>query len=136
MRLLNFYTPDGEVHLGVVQGDRVLDLTSIGGYRPEFGSLSAWLRAGKAARQVADELLGSGQTSRAEAVPLATLWHAPLVGRQARIFCVGLNYADHAAENNLPPPSSPITSQPILVRELSRWRRTAGTKRASSATSA
>jgi acylpyruvate hydrolase len=30
------------------------------------------------------------------------------VERDARVFCVGLNYADHAAENNLPPPSSPI----------------------------
>lgn len=105
MRLLNFYTSDGVVHLGAVQRGQVVDLTAAAGESSEFSSLSAWLRAGQSSRQRADEILSNGLT---EGVPLGTLRHAALVGRGSRIFCVGLNYADHAAENNLPPPSSPI----------------------------
>jgi len=41
-------------------------------------------------------------------VPLADVRHAPLVDRDCQVFCVGLNYADHAAENKLPPPETPI----------------------------
>ena len=108
MRLLNFYTSGGEVHLGVVQGENVFDLTAAAGEGPEFRSLSDWLRAGKPARHRTDELLGNGSASGYPLTALATLRHAPLVSRDSHIFCVGLNYADHAAENNLPPPSSPI----------------------------
>jgi 2-keto-4-pentenoate hydratase/2-oxohepta-3-ene-1,7-dioic acid hydratase in catechol pathway len=108
MRLLNFCAAGDEIHLGVVRGDHVLDLTLAAGRRPEFSCLSAWLRAGEAACQQTDKLLGKGLASMGEPVALSTLRHAPLVGRDSRIFCVGLSYADHAAENNIPPPSSPI----------------------------
>jgi 2-keto-4-pentenoate hydratase/2-oxohepta-3-ene-1,7-dioic acid hydratase in catechol pathway len=32
----------------------------------------------------------------------------PCVGRVGKFICIGLNYADHAAESNLPVPSEPI----------------------------
>jgi acylpyruvate hydrolase len=99
MKLLNFYSEAGEKALGAVEGDRVYDLTRAG-----FASLGALLRGGDAALTKARELL----KTPAQSVPLADVKHAPLVERDARVFCVGLNYADHAAENNLPPPSSPI----------------------------
>jgi acylpyruvate hydrolase len=99
MKLLNFYSEAGEKALGAVEGDRVYDLTRAG-----FASLGALLRGGDAALTKARELL----KTPAPSVPLADVKHAPLVERDARVFCVGLNYADHAAENNLPPPSSPI----------------------------
>ena len=57
-----------------------------------------------AARELRDRLTQSS----GESLPLTGLRHASLVEADARVFCVGLNYADHAAENNLPPPSSPI----------------------------
>ena len=99
MKLLNFYSEAGEKALGAVEGDRVYDLTRAG-----FASLGALLRGGDAALTKARELL----KTPAQSLPLADVKHAPLVERDARVFCVGLNYADHAAENNLPPPSSPI----------------------------
>ncbi len=111
MRLLNFYVSGEDVHLGVVHGKQVVDLTAALGDRPEFVSLSAWLRAGKPARRVVEELLAGGLSSGADTVALEALRYAPLVSRESRIFCVGLNYADHATENNLPPPSSPIFLQ-------------------------
>lgn len=107
MKLLNFYSAPGEIHLGVVQGDHVLDLTVTSNGGTEFASLAAWLRAGDVARTRTEELLRDGRAS-GKVIPLAALRHAPLVDRNSRIFCVGLNYADHAAESNLPPPTSPI----------------------------
>lgn len=99
MKLLNFYSEVGERALGAVEGDRVYNLTGAG-----FASVGALLRGGDAALAKACELL----KTPAQSLPLADVKHAPLVERDARVFCVGLNYADHAAENNLPPPSSPI----------------------------
>src|SRR6201996_6264479 len=32
----------------------------------------------------------------------------PCVGRIGKFICIGLNYADHAAESNLPVPSEPV----------------------------
>ena len=99
MKLLNYYSEAGEKALGAVESDRVYNLTSAG-----FASLGALLRGGDAAVEKAREL----RKDPAQSVPLADVKHAPLVEPDARVFCVGLNYADHAAENNLPPPSSPI----------------------------
>ena len=36
------------------------------------------------------------------------IWDSP-VPRPGKIICVGLNYRDHAAESNMPVPSSPVT---------------------------
>jgi acylpyruvate hydrolase len=51
-------------------------------------------------------LLGTGDgwkdAEGTERMPLADADFAPLVVRPEKIFCVGLNYADHAAEANLP----------------------------------
>lgn len=108
MRLLNFYTAKKEKAMGLVERDRVFNLTSAADGRPEFASVGAWLRAGEAAWEQAQRLRDRLMETSAATVPLAGLSHAPLVEPDARVFCVGLNYADHAAENNLPPPSSPI----------------------------
>lgn len=106
MKLLNYYAADGAPVLGLVHGDRVLNLTEAV-KKPAFSSLSAWLRAGDAVRQETEALRGRLSASAA-GVPLASLRYAPMIDLQSRIFCVGLNYADHAAENNLAPPASPI----------------------------
>jgi acylpyruvate hydrolase len=47
---------------------------------------------------------GSGDGPR---LPLAKADFAPLTPNPEKIFCVGLNYADHAAEANLEPPPYP-----------------------------
>jgi 2-keto-4-pentenoate hydratase/2-oxohepta-3-ene-1,7-dioic acid hydratase in catechol pathway len=108
MKLLNFYNATGERALGLVEGDRVLDLSNASGNQPEFATLGAWLNAGRAARERTNALREPLLRGVATSIPLSELKHAPMVDCQARIFCVGLNYADHAAENNLPPPESPI----------------------------
>lgn len=105
MKLLNFYASSGQKAMGMVDGDRVIDLFAASGNQPEFASVGAWLRAGESAQNALDQLRERGAK---HSLSLPALKHAPLIERDARVFCVGLNYADHAAENNLPPPSSPI----------------------------
>ena len=108
MRLCNFYSADDVIHLGLVDGDRVLDLTAAAGGRKELASVTAWLRGRNPARQEAERLLGEWRSGERTGLVLATLRHAPLIARDSRIFCVGLNYADHAAEAGLPLPAAPI----------------------------
>jgi 2-keto-4-pentenoate hydratase/2-oxohepta-3-ene-1,7-dioic acid hydratase in catechol pathway len=108
MKLLNFYSTEKNIVMGLVEGDRVFNLTGAANGRPEFASVGAWLRGGESALKQAQTLHDQLKKNSAATLPLAALRYAPLVERDARIFCVGLNYADHAAENNLPPPSSPI----------------------------
>ena len=95
--------------MGLAEGDHVYDLSSAATGNPSFATVGQWLRGGASAREriksLRDELVRNGA---AEAIPLKSVRHAPFVELDARIFCVGLNYADHAAENNLPPPESPI----------------------------
>lgn len=108
MKLLNYYLADGSKVFGLVEGDQVFNLTQAAEGRPEFASVGAWLRAGELALSEANRLREQLLQTRAESVPFAGLRQAPLVELDARIFCVGLNYIDHAAENNLPAPPSPI----------------------------
>jgi 2-keto-4-pentenoate hydratase/2-oxohepta-3-ene-1,7-dioic acid hydratase in catechol pathway len=104
MKLVNFYTAERATALGVVDGDRVWNLTAAAAGEPSFSSATAWLRGGIAVQARTRELLQSTGTG----IPLGEIRHAPLVDRDCQLFCVGLNYADHAAENNLPPPETPI----------------------------
>jgi 2-keto-4-pentenoate hydratase/2-oxohepta-3-ene-1,7-dioic acid hydratase in catechol pathway len=45
-----------------------------------------------------------------EALPLVPegVRYGPCVGRVGKFICIGLNYADHAAESNLPVPEEPV----------------------------
>src|SRR4051812_22484520 len=46
----------------------------------------------------------------AAALPLVPdgVRYGPCVGRVGKFICIGLNYADHAAESNLPVPDEPV----------------------------
>ncbi|HEY4081473.1 MAG TPA: ureidoglycolate lyase [Burkholderiaceae bacterium] len=43
-----------------------------------------------------------------EGVPQHTLRLGPCVGQVGKFICIGLNYADHAAESNMPVPAEPV----------------------------
>ncbi|NLT29426.1 MAG: fumarylacetoacetate hydrolase family protein [Propionibacterium sp.] len=89
MRLIGFES-NGERHIGRVEDGRVHDLGEIGAFYASGG-------------QVAD----TGQVfDRAE------LTEAPCVPVTSRVFCVGVNYLDHAAESksmvNMDLPEHPV----------------------------
>ncbi len=64
-------------------------------------------------RQIHDALVKDA--ARAETLPRGSVLPrervalGPPVPRPGKIVCVGLNYRDHAAESNMPVPSSPVT---------------------------
>jgi len=108
MKLLNFYNSDKKLHLGAAENDRVFDLSSAIPVDPAFRSVVDFVREGGRAIQSAKDALRRHTTNASLWHSFAALEHGPLIPRDCRIFAVGLNYADHAAENQLPPPESPI----------------------------
>lgn len=108
MKLTNIVNAAGERVLALVENDRVYDLTKASGNKPEFSSLGKWLHAGDGARAAAEKLREKLLSDPSSGTPFSETKLATMLDCDARIFCVGLNYADHAAENNLPPPESPI----------------------------
>lgn|SRR5487761_4477 len=109
MKLLNYYAQhETTPHLGAVVRGEVFDLTSIFSADPSFSSISALLRSGADSLKRIQRWLGKDAGAAKASMPIDRVKYAPPVDERCRIFCVGLNYADHAAENKLPPPESPI----------------------------
>ena len=87
------YLQDDSHHLGVLEGDDVLDLSSV------FPSMQSLIEAG-------DDGLGVVEAFRADAaardrLPLSAVeLLAPLPRPRRCVFCVGLNYEDHFKEGD------------------------------------
>ena len=99
MRLLSF-TRDGRPAIGLKLPDGILDLTALGSFPAELSEVIAGgpdmaERIGQAAGQAAALLSPAAITFR------------PLIPQASAMFCLGLNYADHAAEGGYARPASP-----------------------------
>ena len=92
MRLATFKGSDGP-RVGVVDGDDLVDI-GVGG--PD--GLLDLIKSGNAEKQAANK--GARQ-------PIATTHFLPVIPRSGKFICVGLNYADHAAEGGNPIPDYP-----------------------------
>jgi 2-keto-4-pentenoate hydratase/2-oxohepta-3-ene-1,7-dioic acid hydratase in catechol pathway len=64
---------------------------------------------------IAGDVLSEASLAKLKAIDPTTLplapagsRYGPCVGRVGKFICIGLNYADHAAESNLPVPSEPV----------------------------
>ncbi len=109
MKLLNYYRQGQTIaHLGAAIDGEVVDLTTAFPGDSRFSSVSALLRAGKNSMSRAQQWVNEKPIRKDPGAPIEAVRYAPPVDERCRIFCVGLNYADHAAENKLPPPESPI----------------------------
>ncbi len=91
MKAVRFVGPDGEPHLGALEGETVIDggPCGPGGFVPSPEGWEAVQAAGGPARPL------SG----------LTLLHPVVPGK---IVGIGLNYRAHAAESNLDPPEVPV----------------------------
>ena len=94
---------NGAARLGVCVGDSVVDLSKAAPDLPR--DLVALIRAGKDAFAAAER--AAKGTSAAARIPLAQVKLLPPVARPGKIICLGLNYADHAAEGGHAKPSYP-----------------------------
>ena len=96
MKLLRF-GPKGQEKPGLVDADGIIrDLSSV-------------------VDDIAGDVLGDAGLTRLRGLDPSTLPRVPegvrigaCVGRVGKMVCIGLNYADHAAESNLPVPSEPV----------------------------
>jgi len=102
MRLVTF-DQNGAARLGVCAGDSVVDLTKAAPDLPR--DLVALIRSGKDALAAAERAAKSAPA--AAQVPLAQVKFLPPVTHPGKIICLGLNYADHAAEGGHAKPSYP-----------------------------
>ena len=98
MKLLRFGEP-GKEKPGILRNDEILDVSSFG---EDFGEkffetdgvqrLAKWLDV---------------NASKLPKVKHGVRYGSPFT-RPSKIICVGLNYAKHAAESNMPLPKEPI----------------------------
>jgi ureidoglycolate lyase len=96
MKLLR-YGPKGQEKPGLVDADGIVrDLSSV-------------------VDDIAGEALSDAALARLRSLDTAALPRVPdgvrlgaCVGRVGKMVCIGLNYADHAAESNLPVPTEPV----------------------------
>lgn len=100
MKLVQFQAVEGPAQAGVLRGDRVLSLGSLG-----FHSVKQVLEAGEAGLSKVRELLEAASADSGAAIGGVRVV-APLADAQKLIF-IGLNYKDHAEEVGAPLPSVP-----------------------------
>lgn len=100
MKLVSFLQ-DGQPCIGLVRGDELVDLSKADSGLP---------RCMKALLEMGPEGLERVRTC-AEAPATLALEDArllPPVSHPEKVICVGVNYADHAAESGMEPPSEPV----------------------------
>src|SRR5689334_17697122 len=132
MRLCTYSVAPGMPRLGAECAGVVLDLARYShlhdGLRlaPDIQGLldagpPAWQHAADLCRRFSAELESHDLAQDAEA-GLAyrsdrIQWHAPIPRPRKDVFCLGQNYAAHAAESGNPPPSAPIyfTKPPTTI---------------------
>lgn len=102
MRFTSF-DKNGKATLGFRVGDDVVDLKAADPSLPD--DLLGFLRAGPAAFDKAATVASSADASLRQ--PFAGLKFHPLIENPGKIVCLGLNYADHAAEGGHAKPDYP-----------------------------
>ncbi|MEA2634387.1 MAG: hypothetical protein QOH92_1154 [Chloroflexota bacterium] len=132
MRLCTYSVDAGAPRLGADCGPAVLDLMRYSHLHDGLrlpadmqGLLDAgpdsWRHAADLCRRFASELESHDLAQDAEAglaYPADRVqWHAPIPRPRKDVFCLGQNYAAHAAESGNPPPTAPIyfTKPPTTV---------------------
>ena len=93
MKIVGFESGNAS-HLGVVEGDQVIDLQAADSSAPV--DLGEWLRRGNGDLAALRDLAKKAPASARR--PLAGLKYALPVARPGKIICLGLNYLDHVKE--------------------------------------
>ena len=101
MRLLT-YERDGDPRLGLLVEDRVIDAADVGLPDDLLALIDGGSEGLSHARRVIDELSADPASLAARSTPLAdVLLLAPIPRPRRNLVCVGLNYAEHAAESRV-----------------------------------
>ena len=101
MRLVTF-EHQGTRRLGVRNGDVVIDLSKANASLPT--NMRDFLAAGENALKSAKAASDKGEHT----IPLSAVKICAPIHNPEKIICIGLNYADHAAESGMPIPPEPV----------------------------
>ena len=101
MRLVTF-THQGQRRLGARSGDSIIDFSAADPSIPT--TMREFLEAGDNAISRVRAVIDKGDRAISET---DVSIHAP-IDNPEKIICIGLNYADHAAESGMPIPDEPI----------------------------
>lgn len=91
MKLASFVRPSGEIRLGVVDGDEIVDVTDRVGGDAHISPMRALLTRQGAIQTAFQHLAG-------DRLPVASVTFAPLIPDPGKIIAAPVNYADHQAE--------------------------------------
>ena len=100
MKLVSFLHED-QPRIGLVRGDQVIDLSQADPSLPKC--MKALLELGP---EGLERVRACGDASHA--LELTSLRLLPPVNHPEKVVCVGVNYADHAAESGMETPSEPV----------------------------
>ncbi|MGH8494904.1 MAG: fumarylacetoacetate hydrolase family protein [Gammaproteobacteria bacterium] len=102
MRLVSFNGPGGRREIGAVEGEQVIELAG-GESAPH--DLELFIAGGKECLERARHTIEQAPDSARHR--LAGLRFRPLIENAGKYLCLGLNYADHAAEGGFEKPDYP-----------------------------
>ena len=109
MRLVS-YEADGRWRSGLLRGDAVID-TEAAARQARAGTDRDWSSNRAVIQSTAEQraaLLEAAEVLESSALPLADVRLGPPIADPEKILCMGLNYRDHAAENDMPLPEVPL----------------------------
>src|SRR5271154_7598973 len=86
----------GGPHLGVVEGDQVIDLQAVDAKVPS--DLGEWLKRNNGDTKSLADIAKKAPASAHR--PLSGIKYALPVGRPGKIICLGLNYLEHVKEGS------------------------------------
>ncbi len=109
------YTHHGAAHFGAISGESVIDVALAASILRDRldgadvpSSLAALVRGGDAVWDAVRRVVALAEQTHTAMLPLADVRiEAPRL-EPSKIICVGLNYADHCREQNIPLPESPV----------------------------
>jgi len=99
MRLVTFAGFDNIPRPGLLREDSVIDLTLAGRYRDTLAVIASGLSAATEVGRMAE--------ASAPRTALSDIRLLAPISRPPRIFCIGLNYRDHAVESKMELPTVP-----------------------------
>jgi 2-keto-4-pentenoate hydratase/2-oxohepta-3-ene-1,7-dioic acid hydratase in catechol pathway len=104
MKLVTFKAADGSARPGIVENGSIYDLAKLGDLaKPGFSDTLSFIQAGpEAARKAHAAAISQDPAIALEAAELLAPLPVP-----PRIFCIGLNYRDHAIESKMELPKVP-----------------------------
>ena len=102
MKFARFRTPGQPPQVGVVDGDQVTPL--VDAERRSIGCLRTLIAQGP----------DSAIVPHGPPLPISSVSWLPPIARPEKIFCIGLNYADHAAEQK-----ATVADLPVVFSKFS-----------------